>query len=381
MVFPGVRKRLARDENYVTTLLHDSHRETGGTIQVLLRDTQELLRRLLSIPETHQILFFQGGAHAQFSAIPLNMNARRARFLCSGSWSAKATNEQERYLVAAGGEAERVTWGSCADVLSPSAAAAEDTHDYYYYCTNETMDGIQLTTDDVVVRPTRSNHKEVPLVIDATSDLLSRPMKFENCGVVFASGGKNLGPAGFTAVIVRDDVLKKSRETPHELLPSVLSWAKMYDAGGFTSNIYNTPPALSIGIAKLVLEELSAMGGVEWAEARGKAMSERLYDYLRARHDFYGLPAIPSESFRSRVSLVFRLQPRFSHLESEFHRFAAKEFDLVQLNNHPSVGGFRASLYNGVPDDAVERLIECLEAFREKHSSVPLAPLAPSASP
>lgn len=336
------------------SLLEMSHREVGQ-IQQLLSSTQQVLRNLLAIPKTHEILFIQGGAHAQFAAIPLNFGHRpRVVGLNTGSWSKKALLEQEKFA--------QVTILDFKDNLTNEKEMKEhltrSVHhvnaDYAFLCLNETMNGCQIRNDELI-------SGEVPLVVDATSDLLSRKIDVSKYGVIMASSGKNLGPAGFAVVIVRKDILENKKESEH--CPSFMNWRE-YANSKPVQNIYQTPPMLSIGICRMVLDDLQARGGVPWAEHKSSVLSSELYNEIDGSDGFYA-NYIP-RSLRSHVSVVFSI-PNRPDLEKKFIKRAESK-GLLQIHNHPSVGGMRASLYNAVPVEAVDRLVQFMREFKSSHA-------------
>ena len=334
-------------------LLELSHRERGQ-IHELLVSTQQLIRELLAVPQDYDILFCQGGAHAQFAAIPLNFGENPKVLSCiTGAWSLKATNEQKKFASVT--ELHEPSASHQAEILNPFVQALQsDQFDYGYICSNETMQGVQLRDDSLFARAT------LPVVVDSTSDLFSRKMDISKYGVVFASGGKNFGPAGCTLVIARKDISARSGSSK---LPSILSW-KEFASSTPVQNIYNTPPMLAIGLARLVLDDLQKRGGVEWAETRCRALSSAIYDEIDASDGFFVNKV--SKDLRSQVSVVFGI-PRDPSLEAKFVE-QAESYGLQQLVNHPSVGGMRASLYNAVPVKAVEHLIEFMRDFRRRHA-------------
>ena len=355
----------AGDAAFLRSVLEDSHRAANGTIQRMIVGVQDLFRELLDVPDSHEVMFFQGGAHAQFAAVPLNVGARpRVLGVETGSWSRIALAEQAKFADVSATfspnlkhiKSQRDLWARIAQEAAAAPRSSEKPIDYVYVCTNETMRGSQITAD-----PPESFFTDLAVVADATSDLLSRRMNLARYGVVFASGGKNIGPAGFAVVIARKDIVHDRAASPH--LPGIMSWREMAQPRPFVANIYNTPCMLSIGIAKLVLEDTVARGGIDAMAARSLEASKAVYDVIDASGGFY-TNEVP-EAFRSRVSVTFRLPS--VDLEQEFLDRAANEAGLLQLVNHPSVGGLRASLYNGLPDDGVERLLGFMRAFRKAH--------------
>jgi phosphoserine aminotransferase len=347
----NVKKRAAL-EMLEGGLLEMSHREKGAVHEMLL-SLQAIIRDLLNVPKGYSILFTQGGAHAQFAAIPLNFGPHPTCVSClTGSWSSKATSEQRKFAKIIEFRPQRLL--SSEQILEGFKRELDNTRaDYGYFCTNETMQGVQITEDS-------APPDTAELVTDATSDLFSRKMDVSRYGVVFASGGKNLGPAGFAAVIVKDDIIFKREASTS--LPSFLSW-KEYAVNNPIQNLYNTPPLTSLGIARLVLEDLVRRGGVEWAERKSKVLSNALYNEIDSSNGFYQNNV--ANALRSRVSVVFGI-PGDKSLESKFVSKAESQ-GLLQLVNHPSVGGMRASLYNALPVKAVETLIKFMREFKREH--------------
>jgi phosphoserine aminotransferase len=217
------------------------------------------------------------------------------------------------------------------------------------------MQGIQIFDDSRL-------SKDFAIVSDSTSDLFSRKINISKYGVIFASGGKNLGPAGVTVVIVRNDILEKKRASSK--LPSILSW-KEYASSQPIQNLYSTPPMLSIGLSKMFLDDLAQRGGVDYAEKRTLAFSTALYEEIDQSRGFYQ-NSIP-KGIRSRVSIAFRISNNAA-LEAKFISQGEK-IGLLQLVNHPSVGGIRAALYNGIPTKAVEDLLVFMRNFRAEHNN------------
>ena len=216
------------------------------------------------------------------------------------------------------------------------------------------MHGLHLRNDSILP-PT----SVTPIVSDSTSDLFSRKMDISKYGVVFASGGKNLGPAGFAVVIVRRDIVDLASSS---FCPSFMSW-KEYANSKPIQNLYHTPPMVSIGIARMFLDDLAQRGGVDWAEKRTEMLAKELYLEIDSSKGFYA-NSVPN-GLRSRVSVVFNI-PSNRALESKFLK-QAEARGLLQLTNHPSVGGMRASLYNAVPTRAVDELVSFMKTFRKEH--------------
>jgi phosphoserine aminotransferase len=371
-ISPNILHHLTTSPNYLRSLLEDTHREDRGVIQNILVDVQQLFRDLIKLPSNYHVLFFQGGAFAQFAGIPLNLGAKTCLGVEWGSWSRTGLQEQEkyvqikRYFPALKNLSQDSIWRTVIEeTQSPSPTGL--VVDYIYTCTNETMRGSQILHDPIL--NSSNNNKQLPtIIVDSTSDLLSREMDISKYGVVFASGGKNIGPPGFAVVFARDDLVNEAPASP--LTPGIMSWREMARKRPNVANIYNTPCMLSIGIAKLVLEETLRLGGVSAMEKRNIEWSKALYEEIDSSYGFYS-NVVPIE-FRSRVNVVFRIAPGdllpedTLQLESAFLRMAREE-GLLQLVNHPSIGGLRVSLYNGMDDEGVEKLLAFMRTFRKTH--------------
>lgn len=333
-------------------LLDMSHREEKGPVHEFLNSYQALVRKLLKVPSDYHVLIMQGGAHAQFSGIPFNLASEHKRCLAlvTGFWSNRAATEHAKFLQV--------------DMVKPDPLTTEqDTfqqvserlkqrdYDYVYLCTNETMHGVQLFQDELL--PTSS-----VVVSDSTSDLFCRPIDVSKYGVIFASGGKNVGPAGMTLVLVRDSILKEIERSMQ--VPSFLDWRE-YAFSSPIPNLFNTPPLVSIGLSKLFLEDLDRRGGVEYAAERNAYYAQAIYDTIESSGGFY--KSLAPHEMRSKVSIPFRISNN-SALEAKFIKQAEEQHGLSQLINHPSMGGMRASLYNGMSSQGLETLLSFMTTFR-----------------
>ncbi len=337
----------ARDEmlDYRGTgvsVMEMSHR--GAPFSELAERAEADLRELLSVPGSHRILFLHGGATLQMAAVPLNLlgDKDRADYAETGSWSSKAIGEARKYcgvnIVASSADTNFDRIPPWADWQLNDAAA------YLHICSNETIGGVQFHEFPNV---------EVPLVADMSSDLLSRPIDVSRFAVIYAGAQKNLGPAGLAVAIVREDVMGRARpETP-----SLMDFAVNARAGC----MYNTPPAYAWYIAGLVFRWLKAQGGVAAMAGRNAAKAAKLYALID-EDDFYTAPVLAAD--RSIMNVPFTLAD--ASLDGEFLRRSA-ERGLLNLKGHRSVGGMRASLYNAVPEAAVDALVEFLREFRDEH--------------
>jgi phosphoserine aminotransferase len=325
------------------SVMEMSHRgpEFISIYQEAVRD----LRELLNVPDNYRILFLQGGGLAQNAVIPMNMVGRKAQpatidFVHTGSWSGKSIKEAARYAnvnVAASAEASQFTSVPPQESWKLSRDAA-----YLHICTNETIDGVEFNFVPTV-------QGDTPIVADMSSHILSRVIDVSKYGVIFAGAQKNIGPAGLTLAIVREDLIGHALP----ICPSAFDWKLVADA----DSMYNTPPTYGIYIAGLVFAYLKRQGGVAGIEKRNIAKAELLYAALDA-DDFYQNRV--AKDCRSRMNVPFYL--RDESLNEKFLA-GAKARGLLQLKGHKSVGGMRASIYNAMSIDGVQSLVDYLNEF------------------
>jgi phosphoserine aminotransferase len=303
------------------------------------------LRELLDVPPNYKILFQQGGGLGQNAIVPLNLAGRRAQpatidFVHTGSWSGKSLKEAARYAkvnVAASAQENGFT------AVPPQASwKLSDDAAYLHICTNETIDGLEYNF--VPQAPAG-----VPIVADMSSHILSRAVDVSQYGVIFAGAQKNIGPAGLTLVIVRDDLL----DAALPICPSAFHWKTVAEH----DSMFNTPPTYAIYIAGLVFDWLKRQGGVAAMEQRNIEKARLLYDALDA-DDFYQNRV--AKEYRSRMNVPFYL--RDESLNDKFLA-GAKARGLLQLKGHKSVGGMRASIYNAMPIEGVQALVDYLNEF------------------
>lgn len=324
-----------------------SHR--GRAFEELIAEAEADLRALLAIPANYRVLFMQGGAWGQFAAVPLNLlrEDEAAAYAVSGGWSESASKEAARFgrvEIVARGEAPGYTR------IPPRSAWAvlPERLAYVALCSNETVHGNEI--HDLLAF---ARDLPAPLVVDASSHFLSRPMPVAECGLIYAGAQKNVGPAGVTIVIVREDLIGRSRR----VIPSVLDYAVMAKA----NSLFNTPPTFAIYVLALTLQWIKRQGGLATMETRAIERSEALYSAIDRSHLFRA-PVVPA--FRSRMNVVFETGD--AALDAEFVRFAEAR-GLSGLKGHRSRGGLRASIYNAMPMAGVAALIEAIEAFQSKH--------------
>lgn len=325
------------------SVMEMSHR--GAAFRAIAERAEADLRALLGVPDDYAVLFLQGGATLEFAAVPLNLagDGAHADYVVTGAWGKKARAEASRYLDArlAAGAAEgpyvRVPPREDWDVSSDAA--------YVHLTLNETIDGVQL--HDV------PDLGDAVLVADVSSCFLAAPLDVSRFGALYAGAQKNAGPAGLTLVVVRRDLLGRARPST----PRVLDWAKQAEAG----SMLNTPPCWSWYVAGLVFRHLLDAGGLDVVGAANRGKAARLYAFL----DESGLYENPVEpASRSVMNVPFALARE--GLDGVFLE-EAERAGLVGLKGHRSVGGMRASLYNAVSPDAVERLLTFLADFERRH--------------
>lgn len=325
------------------SILEVSHR--GKEFQSVVEQSVADLRALLDIGADHDILFLQGGATVQFEMVPLNLvpPGGHAAYVRTGHWTDKAMEHARRHCdvrVAASAESTRFTTIPAPDTWQVDRDAA-----YLYYTSNETIGGVEFHSVPEVAG--------TPLVSDMTSNFLSRPVDVKRFGVIFAGAQKNFGPSGLVVVILRKDLVGRAAAT----VPM------MYDYRTHVVNqsLYNTPATFSWYVAGLTFSWVRAQGGIAAMERNAIRRSARLYAAIDAS-GFYANP-VPAE-FRSRMNVPFTLaDPR---LDPEFLR-EAKDAGLEALAGHRSVGGMRASLYNGMPDAGVDALVDFMGEFARRH--------------
>ena len=302
------------------------------------------LRELMGISDDYAVLFLQGGASSQFSAVPLNLCEEGATvdYVNTGQWSKKAIKEAKRYAnvnVVASSEADNFASIPAFDSWQLSDDAA-----YLHYTPNETIGGVEFFWTPEV---------QAPLVADMSSTILSRPIDVNQFGVIYAGAQKNIGPAGLTIVIVRKDLLGKSRA----ITPTMLD----YQTAADNDSMYNTPPTLAWYLSGLVFKWLKAQGGLEAVEAVNRRKAEKLYGYIDGS-GFYSNPV--EVASRSLMNVPFVLAD--SGLDKAFLA-GADDAGLLNLKGHRSVGGMRASIYNAVPEAAVDALIDYMKDFAREN--------------
>ncbi len=322
-----------------TSVMEMSHR--GKEFMAIAAQAEQDVRELLAIPAHYKVLFLQGGASTQFAAIPMNLlrGKQKADYIHTGEWAKKAIGEAKKFCqvnIAASSEDAKFTYAPAQDRwrLDPEAA-------YAHYTANETIGGVEFHWIPETGK--------VPLVCDMSSTILSRPIDVSRFGLIYAGAQKNMGPAGLTLVIVREDLLGK----PINGTPSMLNYKVQAD----NESMYNTPPTYAIYIAGLVFKWLKRRGGLKAMEQYNIEKAQVLYDLLDSS-GFYKSPVAKQD--RSRMNIPFTLPSEA--LDEEFLK-QAKAKHLLQLKGHRSVGGMRASLYNAMPIEGVRVLADHMREF------------------
>ncbi|XP_027001514.1 phosphoserine aminotransferase isoform X2 [Tachysurus fulvidraco] len=334
------------------SVLEMSHRTTD--FNQIITSAESLIRELLNVPKNYKVLFMQGGGTGQFSAVALNLiglkEDRCADYIVTGTWSASAAKEAEKYgkVNVVNPKPDRYTGipDSSSWSLNPSAS-------YVYFCCNETVHGVEFN----FVPDT----KDVILVSDMSSNFLSRPVDVSKFGLIFAGAQKNVGCAGVTIVIVREDLLGKALKE----CPTILD----YNVQAKNNSLYNTPPTYSIYIGKLVLEWLKDNGGTDVMYQLNKQKSSMIYDIINNSNGFYSCPV--DVSCRSHINIPFRIGnlEGDEDLERQFLEGASK-LGMISLKGHRTVGGIRASLYNAVTVEETQALAAYMKEFLNKHQPI-----------
>ncbi len=329
------------------SVMEMSHR--GKEFIAIHEQAQADLRELLAVPDNFQVLFMQGGGLAENAIVPMNLSqGGMTDFVVTGSWSQKSQQEARRYCgvnTAASNAADGHT-------TLPNPASWQLSRDarYVHICTNETINGVEYHT----LPDLKALGSDAPLVIDFSSHVASRPVDWSKLGLAFGGAQKNLGPAGLTLVVVRDDLLGHA-------LPGCPS-AFDYKTVATHQSMYNTPPTYSIYIAGLVFQWLKRQGGLAAMEAKNIAKAELLYGAIDDSQLYQNKVAI---NCRSRMNVPFFL--RDESLNDAF-LVGARAHGLLQLKGHKSVGGMRASIYNAMPIEGVQALVDYMRDFEKTRS-------------
>jgi phosphoserine aminotransferase len=322
------------------SIMEMSHR--GKEFISVYEEAERDLRELLAIPSSYKVLFLAGGATLQFAQVPMNLlrGKDKADYVVTGEWSRKAVKEAKKYCdvsIAATSEDRGFTY-------APKKWSVRKDAAYVHYCSNETIGGVEFHEIPDV---------EVPLVADASSHFLSRPVDVSKFGLIYAGAQKNAGPAGVTFVIVREDLIGQAAKGT----PAVMDYKLQADA----DSMLNTPATYPIYVCGLVFKWLKAVGGLRKIEEMNVAKAKLLYDHLDQSR-FFRNPVAKED--RSRMNVPFVLKD--ASLDEAFLKGAAQR-GMVALKGHRSVGGMRASIYNAMPIEGVRALVEYMKEFEKQH--------------
>ena len=329
-------------ENFAGTglsILEISHRSKEFT--AVIEEAEAMFKELLDIPEGYRVLFLGGGASMQFCMVPFNMLNKKASYLDTGTWSSKAIKEAKLF-----GEVDVVASSKDKNyTYIPKEYTVAPDSDYFHITTNNTIYGTEIRKDLDV---------NVPLIADMSSDIFSRPIDVKKYDIIYGGAQKNLAPAGVTFVIVKEEALGKVERA----IPTMLDYRTHVSKG----SMFNTPPVLPIYSALQTLKWYKQMGGVEALQKIDEAKAAKLYDAIDSSRIFRG--TVNPED-RSIMNVCFVMKDDYKELEKEFVVFASTK-GIVGIKGHRSVGGFRASLYNALPESSVDVLIAAMREFENK---------------
>ena len=325
------------------SVMEMSHR--SKPYEAIIKSAEAKLREIMSIPDNYKVLFLQGGASLQFAMIPLNImrNSYKADYIESGMFASKALKEAQKFgkiNVVASSKADKYTY-----IPKVTKEQFDPEADYVYICANNTIYGTKYHE-----YPDTGN---VPLVADMSSCILSEPVDVSRFGIIYAGAQKNLGPAGVTLVIIREDLVGHAKDN----VPSMLNYQLMVE----NESMYNTPPTYGIYMLKLMFEWIEAQGGVVALEKKNKEKAAILYDYLDQSKMFKGTA---NKEDRSLMNVTFVTGN--DELDAKFVKEATAA-GFVNLKGHRSVGGMRASIYNAMTVEGVEKLVEFMKKFESEN--------------
>ncbi len=323
------------------SVLSISHR--SKEFEAIMEETKALWRELLQIPENYHILFLGGGASLQFCMVPYNLLQTKAAYLDTGVWASKALKEAKIL-------GEVVTVASSSDknyTYIPKNFTIPTDVDYFHITTNNTIYGTEIKHD---------MDSPVTLVADMSSDIMSRPVDVKKYGLIYGGAQKNVGPAGVTFVIIREDILGRVERK----IPTMLDYRTHIKDG----SMFNTPPCGTIYTMRETLKWLKGLGGLEKINELNKKKAELLYDAIDNSKMFIGTAEKDS---RSIMNICFVMKPEYKDKEEAFMEFA-KKAGMVGIKGHRSVGGFRASTYNALPIESVQALVDCMKDFEKQNA-------------
>lgn len=339
-VFQEASNAVLDFNNTGLSILEISHR--SKEFEEVVTETESLVRELLNVPENYSVLFLQGGASQQFAMVPMNLlpEGGKAAYLDTGVWATKAAKEAKNI-----GQVEIVASSKDSNyTYIPKDFSVPLDAIYFHFTSNNTIYGTEF-----FAKPETT----VPVVVDMSSDIFSREINVADYDLIYAGAQKNMGPAGVTLVIVKNDLLGKTGKT----IPSIFNYQEHIKA----NSMYNTPPVFSIYVSMLNLRWLKAKGGVPTMEQENIIKARTLYDEIERNPFFKGTAAVED---RSRMNVTFVMDT--PELEAEFLALA-KERNLIGIKGHRSVGGFRASIYNALTITSINALVDAMKEFEERY--------------
>jgi len=323
------------------SVLEISHR--SKEFIACMNDSIALVKELLDIPAGYQVIFLGGGASLQFAMVPMNLMNKKSAYLITGEWATKAFKEAKIY-----GEAVEVASSKDKNFnYIPKSYTVPEDADYFHITTNNTIFGTELKEDPDV---------KIPLVADMSSDIFSRPVDVSKYSIIYAGAQKNLGPAGVTVIIVKEDALGKVTRP----IPTMLDY-RTHIKG---ESMFNTPPVFAVFASQQTLKWLKELGGVKVMQQKNKEKAAILYDEIDRNRLFVATIKDPED--RSLMNVCFVMAEEYKGLETAFADFA-KSKGMIGIAGHRSVGGFRASLYNGLPKESVQALVDTMKEFESKN--------------
>ncbi|NLB90834.1 MAG: 3-phosphoserine/phosphohydroxythreonine transaminase [Clostridiales bacterium] len=343
-VLEKAQKELLSYQHSGISVVEMSHR--GKAFLEIYNEAVFLLKELMDIPDTYEVLFLHGGASLQFSAIPLNLLGENGTgaYIDSGNFAYQALQEGKKFgktVCLASSRDEQYTF------VPSFSLSGKEAYDYLHITTNNTIYGTRF--------PDIPDTGTIPLIADASSNILSEPLPIEKFGIIYAGAQKNIGPSGMCVSIIRKDLLGKARED----CPAVMNWTVQAKA----QSMYNTPSTFSIYMAKLGFEWLKSLGGVQGIEKINIQKAKLLYDFLDESTLFKGTA---DPTYRSRMNVTFTTPN--SEIDEQFIKGAAAK-GLVNLKGHRVVGGMRASIYNAMPIEGVVALVDFMKSFEASNPS------------
>jgi phosphoserine aminotransferase len=322
------------------SVLEISHR--SKEFVACMNDTIALVRELLEIPAGYQVIFLGGGASLQFCMVPMNLMKSKSAYLVTGEWATKAHKEAKLF----GDAVEVASSKDQTFCYLPKNYSIPADADYFHITTNNTIYGTELKKDPDV---------KIPLVADMSSDIFSRPVDISKYSLIYAGAQKNLAPAGVTMVIVKEDVLGKVERA----IPTMLDYRTHIKS----ESMFNTPPVFAIFAAQQTLKWLKDLGGIKVMHKKNIEKAAILYNEIDRNKLF--VPTVKDPEDRSIMNICFVMAPEYKELEKEFADFA-KAQGMLGIEGHRSVGGFRASTYNALPQESVEALVGAMKEFESK---------------